>query len=166
MIEGVAKRHEPRELDRQRDEQEDQAPVARGALTAQQPPAWSNSRRRLSRRALLRSLPQWFSRQLDPLLGSDAIARAENARALQKMHTGRSTCTPRARLTSPVEQPTNPEAPVIEAAVVEMKALTRAVSSGPDDADEATGTLAASTAADRLSVVAQKVRPRVHEPRW
>ena len=47
-----------------------------------------------------------------------------------------------------------------------MKALTTAVSGGPDDADEATGTLAASSAADRLSVVTQKVRPRVDEPRW
>jgi hypothetical protein len=48
----------------------------------------------------------------------------------------------------------NPEAPVIEAAVAEIKALTRAVSSGADDAYEATGALAASSAADRLSVVA------------
>ena len=82
------------------------------------------------------------------------------------MHTGRQTCIPRAWLASPVEQPTNPEAPVIEAAVAEMKAFKTAVSSGPDDADEVTSTLAASPAADRLSVVTQKVRPRVNEPRW
>ena len=166
MVKGVAKRHEPHELDRQRDQQEDQAPAARGALTAQPPPAGRNSRPRLSRRALFRSLPKSFRSQLDPLLDSDPIARAENARALQKMHTGRQTCIPRAWLASPVEQPTNPEAPVIEAAVAEMKAFKTAVSSGPDDAGEVTSTLAASPAADRLSVVTQKVRPRVNEPRW
>jgi hypothetical protein len=47
-----------------------------------------------------------------------------------------------------------------------MKTLTAAVSSGADDAGEVTSTLAASSAADRLSVVTQKARPRVDEPRW
>jgi len=54
---------------------------------------------------------------------------------------------------------------VLEAAVADIKAFTTAVSSGADDADETTSTLAATATADRLSVVAQKVRPRVHEPR-
>jgi hypothetical protein len=47
-----------------------------------------------------------------------------------------------------------------------MQTFTTAVSSGADDADEATRTLAASPAADRLGVVTQKVRSRVYEPRW
>lgn len=80
------------------------------------------------------------------------------------MPTGAEPCS-RARLTSPVVQPLNPEAPVGEAAVADIEPFTWAVPSGPNDADEATSTLAASATTDRLGVVSKKVRPRVHEPR-
>jgi hypothetical protein len=83
---------------------------------------------------------------------------------MERMTGGPFAKRSRTRLASPVEQPSNREAPVLEAAVADIQTFTTAVPSGADNADEMTGTLAASATADRLSVVAQKVRPRVYEP--